>query len=77
MISKDVVIMTKAEFNEHMRQAYLRGVERGRFEYGLDKSNSAPPGKVGHSEATENTGAASKDAAVRLANSDPSHPWMI
>ncbi len=32
--------------------------------------NSAPPGSEGHSEATESTGSASPDAAVRLTNSN-------
>jgi hypothetical protein len=68
MISKDVVILTKAEFAEIKRKEFLRGVARGRFEEGYERSNSQPPGKVGHLGATENTGAASADAAVRSAN---------
>jgi hypothetical protein len=43
MISKDVVILTKAELAEIRREAFLRGVDRGKFE-----ANSSPPGKVGH-----------------------------
>lgn len=76
MISKNVVILTRAEFDEIKRKEFLRGVERGRFEERCPP-NSPPPGYVGHSGATESTGAASKDVAVRPANSDPSHPWMI
>lgn len=67
MISSDVVIITKTELEEIKNKAFLRGVERGRFEEISDR-NSKALGNAGHSEATENTGAASPDAAVRLAN---------
>lgn len=65
-ISTDVVILTRAELKEIKRIEFLRGVERGKVE-----AYSQAQGSAGHSEATENTGAASPDAAVRLANSEP------
>ena len=68
-VSHDVVIMTRAELKAREQAAYKRGVERGRFEESCDRSNSPAPGKAGHSEATESTGSASADAAVRLVNS--------
>lgn len=68
-MSANVVIMTLAEFQEREQAAFLRGVERGKFEESYTRSNSPAQGSAGHSEATENTGPASSDAAVRLANS--------
>lgn len=47
-ISPDVVIMTRSELAKLTNAAFLRGVERGRFEESCDRSNSAPPGQVGH-----------------------------
>lgn len=38
MISKDVVILTKTELNEIKRKEYLRGVERGKLEECLSRS---------------------------------------
>ena len=67
MISKDVVILTKAELDEIKRKEFLRGVARGRFEECCDRANSQAQGSAGHSGATENTGPASEDAAVRPA----------
>ena len=69
-VSPKIVIMTREELRAREQEAYARGVKRGRFEESCDRANSAPPGKVGHSGATENTGAASSDAAVRPANSE-------
>jgi hypothetical protein len=80
LISDDIVILTRADLDKRMNEAFQRGVRRGRFEESCDRGrNSARPGKVAHSETTESTGAVSSDAAVRLANSldDPSHPWTI
>lgn len=62
MISKNVVILTTEELKEIKRKEFLRGVERGKFE-----SHSKARGSEGHSGATENTGSASQDAAVRPA----------
>lgn len=67
-VSSDVVILTREEFRKIEYAAFQRGVERGRFEESYDRSNSAAPGNVGHSGATESTGSASSDAAVRPAN---------
>jgi hypothetical protein len=67
-ISSSVVIMTREELKALETAAFKRGVERGRFEERCDR-NSSPPGKVGHSGATESTGSVSSDAAVRPANS--------
>ncbi len=64
MISKNVVILTTEELAEIKRKAFLRGVERGKFE-----AHSAARGSEGHSGATESTSPASSDAAVRPANS--------
>lgn len=69
MISKNVVILTTEELKEIKRKEFLRGVERGKFEESCARSNSKARGSEGHSGATENTGSASPDAAVRLANS--------
>lgn len=68
-ISPDVVILTREELAAREHAAFMRGVERGKFEESYARSNSAPPGKVGHSGITENTGSASPDAAVHPANS--------
>ena len=67
MISRDVVIITKAELEEIKTKAFLRGVERGKFEGSRDIPNSKARGLEGHLGATENTGSASSDAAVRPA----------
>lgn len=68
MISSNVVILTREELEEIKRKAFLRGVERGKFE-----AHSTARGSEGHSGATENTGSASSDVAVRPANSEPVH----
>ena len=67
-VSPDVVIMTRAELSAIEVAAFKRGVERGRFEESCDRSNSTARGSEGHLGATENTGSASSDAAVRHAN---------
>lgn len=58
MISRNVVILTESEFDEHVRAAFLRGVARGKFEESYARTNSQPPGSNGVSEG----------AAVRTAN---------
>ena len=40
MISKNVVILTKAELEEIKLEAFRNGVRRGRFEEGSDRSRS-------------------------------------
>ena len=56
-ISENVVILTRAEFEEAITAAFRRGVERGRFEEGYERSNSAPPGLSGaHEGAVDSHG---------------------
>lgn len=68
-VSDEVVILTRKELAERERQAFLYGVERGRFEESCDRSDSKARGSEGHLGATESTGSAPSDAAVRPANS--------
>lgn len=82
MISPNVVILTIEELTKIKRKEYLRGVERGKFE-----AHSTARGSEGHRGATESTGSASGDAAVRPAitaysgsgwkNNDPHWPIAI
>jgi hypothetical protein len=50
-ISDEVVIMTRAELLARERQAFRRGVERGRFEERSERSN--PERKPGGINGTE------------------------
>jgi len=52
MISKDVVILTKDQLDEYERRAFMRGVERGRFEESSDRSRSESNQRQNGSTAT-------------------------
>lgn len=72
-VSADVIVMTRAELKAIKEREFRRGVRRGRFEESCDRSNSTARGSEGLSWATESTGSASSDAAVRPTNSED-HP---
>lgn len=58
-VSPSIVIMTREELREREAAAFKRGVERGRFEEGMDRAarHSAAPGERGHSAgAVDNHG---------------------
>ena len=40
-ISPNVVILTREELSERERKAFQRGIERGRFEHGLERTQQA------------------------------------
>ena len=47
-ISPNVVILTREELSERERKAFQRGIERGRFEHGLERTQQRVAARCTH-----------------------------